>query len=79
VAPGQKDQWIRVPRSRRKKSISGIADMVGMAGNGSEANQPLDPKELPEGDPEMEIESLIIPAVEELHTSHIAKYAKNHS
>jgi phosphopantothenate-cysteine ligase len=79
VAPGKKDQWIRVPRSRRKKSISGIADMVGMAGNGSEANKPLDPKELPEGDPEMEIESLIIPAVEELHTSHIAKYAKNHS
>jgi phosphopantothenate-cysteine ligase len=81
VAPGQKDQWIRVPRHRRKKSISGIEDMVGMAARGSEVgNQPLDPKELPEGDPEMEIESLIIPAVEELHTSHIEKFAKkNHS
>ncbi|KAG0646948.1 Phosphopantothenoylcysteine synthetase [Hyphodiscus hymeniophilus] len=79
VAPAQKDQWIRVPRSQRKKSTSGIADMVGMAGNGTEANKPLDPKDLPEGDPEMEIESLIIPAVEELHTKHIAKYARNHS
>ena len=79
VAPGQEHQWIRVPRNRRKKSISGIADMVGMAGNGSEANKPLDLKDLPDGDPEMEIESLIIPAVEELHSSHIAKHAKNHT
>lgn len=80
VAPGQKDQWIRVPRSRRKKSISGIADMIGVAAHGGQVeDKPLDPKELPEGDPEMEIESLIIPAVEELHTRHIAKCTKNHS
>ena len=79
VAPGRRDQWIRVPRDRRKKSISGNADMVGMAGTGSEANRPLDPNELPEGDPEIEIESLIIPAVEELHSSQIAKHAKAHS
>ncbi|KAE8443555.1 hypothetical protein EG329_001717 [Mollisiaceae sp. DMI_Dod_QoI] len=74
VAPGQKDQWIRVPRSRRKKTISGIESMVGVAASGGEIGEkPLDPKDLPEGEPEMEIESLIIPAVEELHTAHIGK------
>lgn len=74
VAPGQKDQWIRVPRSRRKKTISGVENMVGVAASGGEIGEkPLDPKDLPEGEPEMEIESLIIPAVEEMHTMHIKK------
>lgn len=43
------------------------------------ADQPLDPALLPEGDPDVEIESLIIPALEELHTEHIsdASEAKN--
>ena len=80
VAPGQKDQWIRVPRHRRKKSISGIEDLVGLSARGGEVgDMPLDPQDLPDGEPEMEIESLIIPAVEKLHTSHIQKSAKNHS
>jgi phosphopantothenate-cysteine ligase len=79
VAPGQKDRWIRVPRHRRKKSISGIAELVGIAEKESDADdKPLDPKNLPDKDPEMEIESLIIPAVEEMHTSYIAKYRKSH-
>jgi phosphopantothenate---cysteine ligase (ATP) len=80
VAPGQHDKWIRVPRSRRKKTISGIENMVGVAASGGEVGEwPLDPKDLPEGDPEMEIESLIIPAVEELHTSHIEDAVKERS
>ena len=74
VAPGQKDQWIRVPRHRRKKTISGVENMVGVAASGGEVvDRPLDPRDLPEGEPEMEIESLIIPAVEALHSSHIKK------
>ncbi|KAF8846751.1 DFP-domain-containing protein [Acephala macrosclerotiorum] len=74
VAPNQKDQWIRVPRSRRKKTISGVENMVGVAASGGEiGEEPLDPKDLPEGEPEVEIESLIIPAVEEMHTAHIKK------
>jgi len=77
VAPNQKDQWIRVPRSRRKKTISGVENMVGVAASGGEIGEkPLDPKDLPEGEPEMEIESLIIPAVEQMHSAHIEK-AKN--
>ncbi|KAG9228592.1 DNA/pantothenate metabolism flavoprotein [Amylocarpus encephaloides] len=68
VAPNQSDTWIRVPRRRKKMTSSGIENMVGELGD-----KPLDPKDLPEGEPEMEIESLIIPAVEELHTSHIKR------
>lgn len=63
VAPGKKDAWIRIPRGRRK-SMKEIGD------------KPLDPKELPDGDPEVEIESLIIPAVEEIHSQHIANAKK---
>ena len=72
VAPGQPDKWIRVPRHRRKKTITGVENMVGVAASGGDiAGTPLDPNDLPEGEPEMEIESLIIPAVEEMHTAHI--------
>lgn len=34
-------------------------------------DRPLDPDTLPEGDPEVEIESLIIPALKEFHTAHV--------
>ncbi|KAI1778902.1 DNA/pantothenate metabolism flavoprotein [Hypoxylon cercidicola] len=68
VAPGQDDTWIRVPSTRKKTS--------GAAAE----NQPLDPDTLPEGEPEIEIESLIIPAVEALHAKHIeAAAARNRS
>jgi phosphopantothenate-cysteine ligase len=78
VAPGQSDKWIRVPRHRRKKTITGAENMVGVAASGGDfAEKPLDPNDLPEGEPEMDIESLIIPAVEEMHTTHI-KNAKAH-
>ncbi|TLD07092.1 hypothetical protein PgNI_10677 [Pyricularia grisea] len=72
VAPGAADRWIRVPTGRRRGSVSGREDMVGAAeAKMREAEMPLDPASLPEGEPEMEIESLIIPAVDELHTRHI--------
>lgn len=62
VSPGSQDRWIRVP----------------FRPNGGESNtpavekdEPVDPKSLPEGDPEIEIESHIIPAVQDLHTKYI--------
>lgn len=67
--PHVREKWIRVPAHRRKKTISGIEGLVGMAG-GKEG--PSDPADLPSGEPEMEIESLIIPAVEEMHSRHIS-------
>jgi len=64
-----KERWIRVPWHRRKKTISGIEHLVGAA----EKDKPSDINALPAEGPEMEIESLIIPAVEELHTEHIKR------
>lgn len=58
VAPGQDDKWIRVARH---------------GGWGDAEGRPLRPDEAPEGDPEEEIEALIIPAVAELHDAHIQK------
>jgi phosphopantothenate---cysteine ligase (ATP) len=75
VAPGKKDQWIRVPRHRRKKTFSRNDDTGTAAAAASVVEEkPLDPKDLPEGEPGIEIESLIIPAVEQLHTSHIENF-----
>lgn len=62
-----KESWIRVPWHRRKKTISGLEHLVGVA----DKEGPTDRNDLPDGGPEMEIESLIIPAVEEMHTAHI--------
>ncbi|KAI1186892.1 DNA/pantothenate metabolism flavoprotein [Nemania serpens] len=90
VSPGREDQWIRVPISRRKKTLSGsgVEELVGFAeriaagGKIPEehtSNEPMDPASLPDGEPEMEIESLIIPAVEALHDKHVeAVRARNH-
>ncbi|KAI1211846.1 DFP-domain-containing protein [Annulohypoxylon truncatum] len=77
VTPGHQDKWIRVPISRRKKTLSGADELIGAADqkSGSGENKPLDPSMLPEGEPELEIESLIIPAVEELHSQHIQSAA----
>ncbi|KAL9488137.1 hypothetical protein ACSS6W_000414 [Trichoderma asperelloides] len=58
VAPGREDRWLRVPRH---------------GGWGDAEGRPLRPDEAPEGDPEEEIEALIIPAIAELHDAHIAK------
>lgn len=61
VAPGSPDKWIRVPK----------AGSVAIAVGDVEKEEPLDPKTLPEGEPEIEIESLIIPAVKGLHSSYV--------
>lgn len=72
VAPGQSDRWIRVPSNRRRKTVSGNETQIGISDrNWVEQDQPMDPSMLPEGEPEMEIESLIIPAVQDLHGKHI--------
>ncbi|ORY67391.1 DNA/pantothenate metabolism flavo protein [Pseudomassariella vexata] len=71
VAPNQADKWIRVPNHLRRRPSAGIEGLVGAADRSWEQDKPLDPATLPEGEPELEIESLIIPAVEELHQKHI--------
>jgi phosphopantothenate---cysteine ligase (ATP) len=77
VSPGRPDRWIRVPQGRRKKTISGLEHLVGSAEGANEngdQEKPLDPASLPEHGPEMEIESLIIPAVDQLHSQHIESH-----
>lgn len=74
VAPGRPDKWIRIPGIAN--SIAGhkrtLSEMEKSEGSVVAADdRPLDPSTLPEGDPEVEIESLIIPALEDLHTAHI--------
>ncbi|RFU34049.1 hypothetical protein B7463_g2271, partial [Scytalidium lignicola] len=76
VAPGRPNKWIRVPRHRRRKTLGGEESLVGAAEKKQEIayanpSEPIDPSHPPEGEPDIEIESLIIPAVQELHTDHI--------
>ncbi|KAK4102075.1 DFP-domain-containing protein [Parathielavia hyrcaniae] len=64
VSPGSPDHWIRVPfRKHDGESEASVSDTV--------QDEPVDPKSLPEGEPEVEIESLIIPAVQDLHSKYI--------
>lgn len=42
----------------------------------TDKDEPLDPKSLPEGEPEIEIESLIIPAVKELHSEYVDTFER---
>ncbi|KAL2141703.1 hypothetical protein VTI28DRAFT_2069 [Corynascus sepedonium] len=66
VSPGNPDRWIRIPSGREAESNAPLADTV--------KDKPVDPKSLPEGEPEMEIESLIIPAVQDLHSRYIQTF-----
>ena len=56
VSPGRDDRWVRVP---------------AQGGWGEAEGRPLRADELPPDDPDTEIESLIIPALAELHAEHI--------
>jgi len=76
VAPGSRDRWIRIPAAKHPQNSIGIStaeDAAAIAGE-VDKDEPLDPKSLPEGDPEIEIEGLIIPAVKELHNKYIEAF-----
>lgn len=88
VAPGRPDKWIRIPSAATIKAAGHkrtLSEMEGgkHAGDAGDAedDKPLDPSTLPEGDPDTEIESLIIPALKDFHTTHIeeakSKEARN--
>ncbi|KAJ5668326.1 Phosphopantothenate--cysteine ligase CAB2 [Penicillium maclennaniae] len=70
------ERWIRVPKSRRSKSISGAEDQVGLAeikkGEARKVNETDQPPAvgIEEG---VEIESLIIPELVKLHDARIAE------
>ncbi|RMZ80960.1 hypothetical protein DV738_g2364, partial [Chaetothyriales sp. CBS 135597] len=64
------EHWIRVPKARRSKSLTGNEKMVGLADLKQRAPEPvdLDGGTVTEG---MEIESLIIPELKALHDQMI--------
>jgi phosphopantothenate-cysteine ligase len=71
------EKWIRVPPSRRTKSLSGVESLVGAADPHGQ-KQEADPATsampgVPQGQPAVEIESIIIPEVTEMHTRLIEK------
>ena len=72
VAPSTEEHWIRVPSHRRIKSVSG---QDGIIQRPSMAALPKDAEPHPTEEfmdtTELEIESLIVPEVVELHQNHI--------
>ncbi|KAH0844214.1 Phosphopantothenate--cysteine ligase CAB2 [Fonsecaea pedrosoi] len=69
ITRGGGEKWIRVPKTRRSKSFSGVEALVGKAErkHGPEPHD-LDGGTVTEG---MEIESLIIPELAEIHSKMI--------
>jgi phosphopantothenate-cysteine ligase len=59
------DKWIRVPRGRRARSISGIESLVGRSAGQVDEDE-IDAHKFV-GEPPIEIESLIIPEIVALH------------
>ena len=75
ITPDQPERWIRVPKSRRSKSISGVEDQVGLAevmkgAKESDTNARAEEEGPRDG---IEIESLIIPELVQLHGQRIKK------
>ncbi|KAJ5918325.1 Phosphopantothenate--cysteine ligase CAB2 [Penicillium verhagenii] len=74
------ERWLRVPKARRSKSISGVEDQVGLAeimkGKAAEQQPSQTEENPPPGERDhdgIEIESLIIPELVKLHDKMIQK------
>lgn len=65
----QGHRWIRVPKGRRSKSHSGIESLVGQATGNVDEDDPGNHEFV--GEPAVEIESLIIPAIAEMQDKMI--------
>jgi phosphopantothenate-cysteine ligase len=66
-------KWIRVPRGRRTKSISGVESLVGQAAGVSDATS----NDQEEFQPAVEIESLIIPAIADIQQEFISQKSEH--
>ena len=78
VSAMEGEKWIRVPQHRRTKSFSGVASLIGSADLSRRADEATEAEEalknnhtVPPGQPAVEIESLIIPEIEAMHTKYI--------
>lgn len=75
ITPDEEESWIRVPRHRRTKSISGVVEEVGLAARRKQEQEDRinGHDEEMQAQPEMEIESLIVPEVADMHLQFIRK------
>lgn len=71
------EKWIRVPPHRRTKSFSGVQSLVGSADHLAKKDE-FEASDsvaadggIPQGEPALEIESVIIPEIEVMHTKLI--------
>ena len=73
MAKDHSEHWIRVPRTKRSKSISGVEELIGKASRNKRETSPVDLEggTVTEG---MEIESLIIPEIAVLHAERMAEH-----
>lgn len=69
------EKWIRVPKTRRSKSFSGVENMVGLADTKKDTEHiDLQGGSVTEG---MEIETLIIPELKHIHDDVIKRHTGN--
>lgn len=71
IAPNVKEQWIRVPLHRRIKSISGPSGVLERPAFPAQRRADEPDEEIMTKDPEVEIESLIVPEVARMHEAFI--------
>jgi phosphopantothenate-cysteine ligase len=72
ISKGGGERWIRVPKSRRSKSFSGIEDLVGKAEGRKKEDSPVN-LEGRTGTEGIEIESMIIPELVAEHSARMEK------
>ena len=79
VSKDDRERWIRVPRTKRSRSISGVERLVGKAEIKKDDNDEVSAIDLEGGTVTegMEIESLIIPELAARHSERIADVRKN--
>lgn len=68
VSPVQEEYWIRVPSHRRVKSVSDVRPSISPPNGGNATEQAW-----MSGEPEQEIESLIVPEVAKMHKAFLHK------
>ena len=76
VTPDEDEYWITVPMHRRVKSMSGVAGLTIRPDLGSSSAPDAPGNDVTVGQPEKEIESLIVPEVARLHTIFIQSSKK---
>lgn len=72
VSAAEGEKWIRVPAVKRKKSVSGLEQQIGVAEGAADNGDGHHETTHKSDQPTVEIESLIIPEVAHLHDRFIA-------